>query len=448
MLFDNYQDLVDNGKEFRIKQIRKDFLDVLSYSLDAVDPYNSVKKMFSKDKIILGDKNIDLSTFDSVYLVSFGKASIGMAEAICDSVDIKEGVVVTNEKERKIKSKNIKTFVGSHPIPDENSIKAAEKILSLFEKCKNRDLLIVLISGGGSALLCKPRVKLEDIQKITDLLLKCGANINEINTIRKHISFVKGGQLVKYANCKVVSFVISDIVGDPLEFIASGPTYPDSTTFNDACKILKKYEIWEKTPDSVKKVLINGIKKEIPETPDKKDSVFKNVDNVIVANNTLACKKAIEKAEDLGYKTMILTTKLEGEAKDMAHFLVDKTVNYETNSDKMMFICGGETTVTIKGDEKGGRNQEMVLASVEKISKQNIVFCSFASDGIDGNSDAAGAIADGKSFNRAKKQGLDPNFYLKNNDSYNFFKKLGDLFFTGPTGTNIMDIQLIAKYSE
>ena len=350
MLFKNYQSLIDNGKDSKIKQIRKDVLDVLSYSLDAVDPYNSVKKLFSKNKIILKDKNVDLSTFNSVYLVSFGKASIGMAKAVCDSVDITEGVVVSNEKERKVGNKNVKTFVGNHPIPDENSVKAAEEILNLVEKCKSNDLIIVLISGGGSALLCKPRVKLEDMQKMTDLLLKCGASINEINTIRKHISLVKGGQLVKHANCRVISFVISDIVGDPLEFIASGPTYPDSTTFEDTYEILKKYEILDKTPGLIKDTISKGINKEIEETPDINDPIFKNVDNIIVANNTLACKKALKRSEELGYKTMLLTTKLEGEASDMAHFLVDKTVNYQTDYDKIIFICGGETTVTIRGD--------------------------------------------------------------------------------------------------
>jgi len=448
MLFKNYQDLIENRDEPKIKQIRKDILDVLTYSLSAVDPYNSVKKIFSKKLVNVRNKDIDLSIFDNIYIIGFGKASIGMGKAVCDSIDVSEGIIVTNEKNKKIHDKNVKTFVASHPIPDKNSVKAAEDILSLIKKCKKNDLLLVLISGGGSALLCKPRVNLGDMQYMTNLLLRCGANINEINTIRKHLSYVKGGQLVKHSECKVISLVISDIVGDPLDFISSGPTYPDSTTFKDTYDILKKYEIWDKTPRSIKDVINKGLEGEIPETPDKNDPIFRNVDNVIVANNPLACKKAIEKAEDLGFKTLLLTTALEGEAKDVAGFLVDKTVDYQTNADKIMFVSGGETTVKIRGDGKGGRNQEMVLASVEKISKENIVFCSFATDGVDGNSDAAGAISDGQTLNIAKKHGLAPVIYLKNNDSYSFFEKIGDLFFTGPTGTNVMDIQIIVKYKE
>jgi len=448
MLFRNYKDLLENAKEETIKKIRKDILDILSYSLKSADPYKSVKKRFLKDNIHINNKNLDLSIFNNIYLVSFGKASVGMAQAVCDSINITKGIVVTNEKKRKVKHKNVETFVGSHPIPDENSIKGTEKIINLVKNCKKDDLLIVLISGGGSALLCKPRVDLKDIQKITELLLKSGANINEINTIRKHLSYVKGGKLAKYANCRIISFVISDIIGDPLDFIASGPTYPDSTTFNDAIYILDRYELWKEIPKSVKNALKKGKSGEISETPNVNDSVFKKVDNIIVANNTLVCTSAEEKAKKLGYKTMLLTTKLEGEARDIASFLVDKITNYDMSADKMIFISGGETTVTIRGDGKGGRNQEMVLSSVKKISGRNIIFSSFATDGIDGNSNAAGAISDKNTFDRALKKNLDPEIYLKNNNSYEFFKKLSDLYITGPTGTNVMDLQIIVKYNE
>lgn len=448
MLFKNYKDLLENGKEETIKKIRKDILDIFSYSLKSIDPYKSVKKRFFENNMYIDSKSLDLSVFKNIYLVSFGKASIGMAQAVCDSIKSTKGIVVTNEKKRKVKNKNIQTFVGSHPLPDENSIKGTEKIIDLVKNCKKDDLLIVLISGGGSALLCKPRVNLKDMQKITELLLKSGANINEINTIRKHLSYVKGGQLAKYANCRIISFVISDIIGDPLDFIASGPTYPDSTTFNDAIFILEKYNLWDEIPNSAKNVLKKGKNGEIPETPDVNDFVLKKVDNTIVANNTLVCTSAEEKARELGYKTMLLTTKLEGEARNIGNFLVDKITNYKMLGDKMVFISGGETTVTIKGDGKGGRNQEMVLSSVKKISGTNIVFSSFATDGVDGNSNAAGAISDKNSFDRALKKNLDPDLYLKNNNSYEFFKKLNDLFITGPSGTNVMDLQIIVKYKK
>ena len=446
MLFKNHDELIENGKDEKIKQIRKDVLSILSHSIDAVDPYNSVKNVFFSKEFKLFDKDIDLSEFSNMYLVGFGKASIGMADAVSDSVDIKEGIVVTNQKDKKVKNKKIKTFVGGHPIPNENSLKAADEIINLVKKANKDDLLFVLISGGGSALLCKPRAELDDIQKITNLLLKCGADIREINTIRKHLSYVKGGQLVKNVKSKVISLVISDIVGDPLDFIASGPTYPDSTTYKDAKYILEKYDIWDKIPGSIKEIITKGINGKISETPDEKDPIFENVENLIVANNTLACKSAIEKAEDLGYKTMLLTTRLEGEARDVATFLVDKTINYENSSEKMIFVSGGETTVTLKGNGKGGRNQEMVLSSIEKISDKNILFCSFATDGIDGDSDAAGAIADTYSFRRAEKSSIDPDLFLDDNNSYEFFNTLNDLLLTGPTGTNVMDLQIIVKY--
>jgi glycerate-2-kinase len=303
----------------------------------------------------------------------------------------------------------------------------------------------VLISGGGSSLLCKPRVSLNDIQITNELLLKSGADIKEINTIRKHLSYVKGGQLLKDAKCTVVSMIISDIIKDPIEFISSGPTCPDSTTFIDAQVILKKYSLWEEVPKSVINIINNGIKGIVSETPKKKDLVFENVYNFIIANNDIACNAAEERAEELGYKTMILTTNLEGDAKKKGSYLVDKALNFQTYAKKLLFISGGETTVKIKGKGRGGRNQEMVLSCIDKIANEKLIFSSFATDGIDGTSNAAGAIADTFSLERAKEKGLDIRKYLEDNNSYMFFEKLEDYYLTGSTGTNVMDIQLIIK---
>ncbi len=446
MLFKNYKEIIENGEGEKLKGIRKDILDILSSALESVDPYNSVKKIFNENKISIDNKVFDLTDFDNIYLVSFGKASIGMSKAVCDSTEVKKGIVVTNEVNKKLDFENIETITASHPIPDENSIAAAKKIIDLVKDCHSKDLLIVLISGGGSALLCKPKVSLKSMQKTTDLLLKSGADIKEINTIRKHLSEVKGGQLIKDVLCKTISLVISDIINDPLDFIASGPTYPDSTTYSNSKKILINYNIWSKIPNEVKAIINSGINKEIEETPDFDDPIFDNVSNFIVANNSLACKSAFEKAEELNYKSMLVTTSLEGEAREVSRFLVEKALGFKTYAEKMIFISGGETTVTITGDGQGGRNQEMVLASVDCISSENIVFSSFATDGVDGMSDAAGAIADKNSLKKAKKLNLDTKKYLKNNDSYNFFKKISDLFITSPTGTNVMDIQIIVKY--
>ena len=445
MLFKNQEQIINNGQTPELKQTRSDVLEILAAALDAIDPYKAVKSRLQKNKIVLQGKTVDISDFENIYLVGFGKASVGMAQAVCDSIDIKEGIAVTNDQNNKVIHDNISTIVGSHPIPDENSIKGAEKVIQIVEKCEKNDLLIVLISGGGSALLCKPRIDLIDLQQTTNLLLKCGANINEINTIRKHLSIVKGGQLVKHAKCKVLSFIISDIIGDPLEFISSGPTYPDSTTYSDAENILKKYDLWNEIPASAKNVIEQGKNGEISETPKYDDPIFNNVRNFIVANNLIACKAAEEKAEELGYKTMLLTTQLDGEARDIGKYLTGKAISYVTHAKKIAFISGGETTVTIRGEGRGGRNQEMVLGSVKDLAEKDVVFSSFATDGIDGMSDAAGAIADSFTLERANEKKLDPGLLLRDNNSYEFFKNLDDLIITGSTGTNVMDIQILIK---
>lgn len=445
MLFKNYNQIVENGKTPILKQIRRDILDVFSSAIASVDPYLSVKKVLQDNKIFTDSKIINISDFDNVYLVGFGKASIGMGQAVCDSIKIKKGIIITNNKESIIKDDNVSTYVGTHPIPNQKNIDATDKIISLIKKTKKNDLLIVLISGGGSSLLCKPRIPIKDMQLTTDLLLKYSLNINEINTIRKHLSFVKGGQLVSYANCNVISLVVSDVVGDPLGFIASGPTYPDSTSFIDCKKIFKKYSIYNKLPRSVRKTISDGIEKKIFDNPKKESSTFNKVHNFIVANNSIACNVAKEKAENLGYKTIILTTKLEGEARDVGKNLVNRAKNYCFESEKIMFISGGETTVTIKGNGIGGRNQEMILNAINELKNSDIVFASIGTDGIDGNSNAAGAIADSFSYKKALDINLKLEKFLEDNNSYEFFRKINDLLVTGLTGTNVMDLQLIVK---
>jgi len=443
MLFKNREKIIENGQTPELKKKRGDILDILTFALDSVNPYKVVKSMFYEKKIDIGGKNVDVSDFENIFVVGFGKASVGMAQAVCDSVDVKKGVITTNDPNNKVRSECVTTVIGSHPIPDQNSIDGTEKILDIIKMCGNKDLLIVLISGGGSALLCKPRVNLKDLQQTTDLLLRSGADISEINTIRKHLSFVKGGQIAKFAKCMTVSFIISDIVGDPIEFIASGPTYPDSTTYDDAKMIFKKYDLWKKLPSGITNVIDDGIQGILAETPKEYDPVFDNLSNLIVSNNKIACKAAEDKANELGYTTTLLSTSLTGEARELGVYLVDKAKNYSKKLGKYVFISGGETTVTIKGNGKGGRNQEMVLGSVELLADTEVVFASFATDGIDGESDAAGAVADGFSLTEARKKDLNPSIFLKDNNSYNFFKRLDDLFITGPTGTNVMDIQVI-----
>ena len=444
MLFKNREQIINNGETTELKKAREDILELLSAAIKSVDPYNAVISKFEKNQIIFKNKKINLKKFNDIYLAGFGKASIEMTKAVCDSVNVKQGIVITNDSLESLDYKNIELIIGSHPIPDQNSLKGAEKVINLIKKCKKDDFLIVLISGGGSALLEKPRVSLEDLQKTTDLLLKSGANINEINTIRKHLSYIKGGQLIKYAKCRVFSFIISDIINDPIEFIASGPTYPDSTTFYEAEKILFKYKLTEKIPKSVIKIFEDGKKGIITETPKPNNKIFNRVQNLIVANNEIACKAAEIKAQELGYKTLFLTSSIEGEAKKIGKFLIKKVMNYMEN-EKIAFISGGETTVTIEGSGRGGRNQEMVLSTVELLKNRDIVFSSFATDGVDGPTDAAGALADGFTSKKARKQGLDILEFLENNNSYEFFERLDSLLITDKTGTNVMDIQIILK---
>lgn len=446
MLFKNQKKIIENGQTKELKKARKDILDILASSLNAVDPYKTVKSKFHGKSLVFEGETIDISEFKNIFLVGFGKASIGMTEAVCDSVDIKRGAVVTSDPNKKVRSDRVATFVGGHPLPNQKSIDGTEMILEVVKKCREGDLLIVLISGGGSSLFCKPRVKLRDWQQTTDLLLKSGANIHEINTIRKHLSFVKGGQLVKSVKCKVISLIISDVVGNHLEDIASGPTCPDSTTYIDARKTLKKYNLLEKVPSAINKVLDEGFQGKIPETLKGDDPIFDNVFNFIVANNDMACKAAVNKAEKLGYDTMLLTTSLIGEAKEIGRYLVGKARNYYSRDiEKIVFVSGGETTVTIRGNGMGGRNQEMVLGGVEELDGADVVFASFATDGIDGVSSAAGAIADGFTMVRARKKNIYPGEFLKKNNSHEFFKKLDDLLLTGSTDTNVMDVQIIIK---
>ena len=441
MVFKNYDQIVSNGQTLELQKKRKDILDILTVALESVNPYNVVKQVFKNGNIIVNEASFNISDFKNIYVVGFGKASYGMVRAVCDFIHITQGVIITNDSSVKSISDKIDIVIGGHPLPNKGSIQGADKVIEVVKQCKEKDLLLVLISGGGSALLCKPRVSLEDLQETTNLLLESGADINEINTIRKHLSYIKGGQLVKLTKGNVISFLISDIVNDPIEFISSGPTYPDSTTFSDAKNILEKYHLWDKLPIKVRTIIDNGIDNKILETPKNYDPIFNNVHNFVVANNEIACNAAINTAKSLGYEAKLLTTTLTGEAKKISDMLIDKVkIHYKFQS---IFISGGETTVTIKGKGKGGRNQEVVLGGVKRIANSDIVFASFATDGIDGKSDAAGAIADGFSFSRAINKELNPKKYLEENNSYEFFSRLNDLLITGPTGTNVMDIQLI-----
>ena len=445
MEFAGEDKLIKNGKTPELQQRRKDLLNLLKMAIGAVDPYHVVSTYFRDSIIQIESSTYNLSDFHHIYLASFGKASIGMTEAIIDHCEITKGVVITNDETKQINHDHITVFHGGHPLPNQGGIDGAKAIESMIHQLTDDDLLIILISGGGSALLCHPRISLEDMQKTTALLLKSGAEITEINTARKHLSHVKGGQLIQMVNGTIISFIISDVINDPLGFIASGPTVGDDTSFQDVKNIFDKYHIWKTIPHSVKKIINKGLNHEINETPTTDDLKDKKVKNVIVANNTLACETLLKNARSMGYRPMLFSTSLHGEAKDMGTHLV-KILNKQNQIDGIdMIIAGGETTVTVHGKGKGGRNQEMVLGSLSSLQDHDMLLACCGSDGIDGMSTAAGAIADPMSKKRAEILNLSIESYLDENNSFEFFKQLDDLLITGPTGKNVMDLYILLK---
>ncbi|MFQ5901455.1 MAG: glycerate kinase, partial [Thermodesulfobacteriota bacterium] len=325
------------------------------------------------------------------------------------------------------------------------------EILSLLDKTREDDLVLCLLSGGGSALLTAPAkgITLKDIQILTDLLLRSGAAINEINSLRKHISLIKGGRIAGNAYpSTLVSLILSDVIGDDLSTIASGPTHPDSTTFADCIDILEHYRLKDKIPQNILNHLVKGVEGKEKESLKEGDIAFEKTQNSIVANNIQALLTAKDMAEDMGYRTMVISSSIGGETREVAkvHTAAIKEVISSGNPIKRpaCIISGGETTVTVKGEGKGGRSQEFALASAIEIEGiENVVILSAGTDGIDGPTDAAGALVDGNTVKEAKAKGLNPQAYLDNNDSYNFFKPLNLLLVTGPTGTNVMDMRVM-----
>ena len=450
----NREELVRNGETQLDRKARDLALKSLEAALKAVDPKQIMKSKLSlKDSTLsIEDYVFDLNKFRNVYVVGGGKASGSMAEALeqilgkritCGLVNVPHGA--------ESKTSIIELHGASHPVPDEAGVTGARRMLEIADLADKDDLVICLISGGGSSLMPLPRgnVSLADKKEITEALLKSGATINEINTVRKHISDFKGGWLAKKAYpATVLNLILSDVMGDPLDFIASGPTVPDSTTFSEAVEVLKKFNLWIGAPVSIREVLSDGVKGLIPETPKTDDDAFKNVHNVIVGNNRLSSLVALERLKSAGLNTLLLTATLEGEARQVGIVLasIAKEVLVSGNpvSKPAGIIAGGETTVIVTGKGKGGRNQEIALAAAAKLRRlDGTVIASLSTDGIDGPTHVAGAIVDGKTLVRAAEVGLSPEKFLADNDSYHFFSKLGDLIFTGPTGTNVNDISVI-----
>jgi glycerate 2-kinase len=434
--------------------LRADAAAIFEAGLKAVDPVNAVKKKLKRegDIVILEGREYNLRDYKNIYVIGMGKAAASMASAIEDILGERVTAGIVNVKYGySVALKIIKVNEAGHPVPDENGLRGTKEIVELLEKSGIEDLVICLISGGGSALLPLPAgdITLHDKQELTMALLRCGATIHEINAIRKQISRVKGGRLAKLAYpSTVISLILSDVIGDNLDVIASGPTVPDMHSFHDCLEIINKFKLKEEAHRTVIQYIEKGCLGDHEETPKPDDPAFERTQNVIIGSNIAAVKAAHEKALDLGYNSMILSTYIHGETEEVAkvHTAIAEEILSSGNplEKPACIISGGETTVTIEGKGKGGRNQEFVLAAAIHIEGlKDVVVLSAGTDGTDGPTDAAGATADSTTVARARDLGLDPYAYLCDNDSYNFFKPLGDLLITGPTNTNVMDLRVL-----
>ncbi|MCL4466430.1 MAG: glycerate kinase [Chloroflexi bacterium] len=432
-------------------------MSVLAEALRAVDPAEAVRRCLrlQGETLFVGAETYNLRRFRGIYVIGGGKASVAMAMAVEEILGDRIIAGLVNTKYGyTAPTARVAINEAGHPLPDENGLRGGRRMLELVEAAGEDSLVFCLISGGGSALLVSPAegLTLADKQGLTNLLLRCGATINEINTLRKHLSRMKGGNLARLAYpATLVSLILSDVVGNPLDVIASGPTVPDTSTFADAYNVLERYGILDQVPPAVLRHLRQGLAGEIPDTPKPGDPVFAKGQNLLVASNEIASEAAVAKAKELGFNTLFLTSFVEGEAREVAKFEAALAREVARSGRPLArpacIVAGGETTVTVRGQGKGGRNQELCLAAAMKISGiENVAIISLATDGSDGPTDAAGAVADGETLARAAGKGLDPWHYLANNDSYTLFAQIGDLLVTGPTNTNVNDLVFVFAF--
>jgi hydroxypyruvate reductase len=451
---------MQSGRTELLEKMRSDARRLFDAAVKRVDPYEAVRRFVSVSdrKLMLGgqggagERVFPLQSFDRVFVIGGGKASAPMARAAEDILGdrISGGLVVVKYGFTE-PLKYLEIMEAGHPLPDHKGEEGTRRILSILEGANEGDLIISLISGGGSALLPLPAagIILAEKQSMTKMLLDCGATIGEINAVRKHISGSKGGQMARAAfPASTLNLMLSDVVGDRLDVIASGPFVPDPSTFQDAWGILEKYAI-KTAPEAVKEHLAKGMSGRVEETPKAGDPVFEKVSNFVIGSNILALDAAEQEARRLGYNTLVLSSMVEGETREVAH--VHSAIAREILStgkplpSPACVISGGETTVTIRGKGLGGRNQEFCLSAAIDISDlpPRVVVASGGTDGNDGPTDAAGAIVDPLTGLRGKEQGLNDAAYLDDNDAYHFLEKTGDLLMTGPTKTNVMDVRFV-----
>ncbi|MDA4136849.1 MAG: glycerate kinase [Thaumarchaeota archaeon] len=452
MYIKNASALIENGQTKAEKLARRLSLDAAEAALKAVEPSRLMKSMVRLEgkEILVGRTRTDLTKFRRVLVIGGGKAALSMADALESILGdaISDGLVnVPNSQLRgKRRGRLIKLHGATHPLPSVAGQEGVLEMLELVGEPDRRTLVICLISGGGSSLLPLPGqgMQLSDKIEVTKALLRAGATIQELNVVRKHLSAIKGGRLAQtlYPS-KVLSLVISDVVGDRLDSIASGLLYPDPSTFRDAELVLKKYAVWETLPARVEEMFRKGLHGDIPETPKPGSKYFARVSNVIIGSNKDACEAAARQLKLAKCRSTLLTTSYEGEAKSAGMFM-GSVVQYAASRQRpRSYVAGGETTVAVKGGGRGGRNQEFALGASMKINgNQGIALVSLGTDGLDGPTNAAGALVDGSTVRRSVGLGLSLEESLLRNDSYGFFRGLRDLVITGPTGTNVNDIAI------
>lgn len=446
-----------NRESLARTKIHEDVLEVLEAGLRAADPEASVRSTISRrgDVVCVLDECFDATK--RIHAVGFGKASLGMSLGVESALGelVTGGVVIVPTLNSSRLPEKIEVVEGEHPIPGDKTLQASHRLIRYVEEnLKDGDVVVVLISGGGSALfeIPHPPLTLGDIALTTSALMKAGADIVELNTVRKHLSLVKGGRLLNFLKkaSRVFSLIISDVVGDPVEFIASGPTEADTTTYRDTYEVLQRRGVWDALPSNVKNLVLSGLSGEIPETLKPGDPLLSKVRNIIIASNMISLRDMERKARELGYKVSILTSMMVGEAREVGKFLggiARHIAKYKLSHEKVMLLLGGETTVTVRGRGRGGRNQELCVGfSIPTRGLNNVVIASIGSDGVDGNSPAAGGICDGTLVDEALSVGLDPHKYLGDNDTYALLSRLGRAIITGPTGTNVNDLVALAVW--
>ncbi|ROQ92087.1 glycerate kinase type-2 family protein [Desulfosoma caldarium] len=431
---------------------REDLLGIFRAALAAVDPEEAVRRHVRRSgtDLIIGDLVLDLSRFDKVFVLGAGKGTAPMAKALEEVLGdfLSEGAIVVKTG-HGLPLQKVRVLEAAHPVPDAQGVEATKELLRLADHAGERDLVLVAVSGGGSALTPAPvaPLTLEHKQKTTELLLSVGATIQEINAVRKHLSQFKGGGLARAAApAQVVTLIVSDVIGDPLDVIASGPTAPDSSTYRDAMNVIERYHLQDKIPACVIQVLREGLEGRRPETPKSEDAVFRRVSHVLVANNATAMTAAAQEARQRGYHVLVLTSCLEGEAREVAKVIAavakEVVVSGRPVPLPACLLLGGETTVTLgPSPGKGGRNQELALAAALALDGwPQVTVLSAGTDGTDGPTDAAGAFADGTTVVRSAGLGWKVQDTLDGHNAYPLFEALGDLVITGPTRTNVMDL--------